>query len=166
MIALRHAIGLSQVELSQHLGVSREAVGRWERGIDHINISHLKAITRLAMDCRAFTEGQEAEEITAFWKAAHRAGHLTSMWLTEVLGQEMQTLSPHVEICIGGQWKAGRIKQSKEDGYYFVADDEWCIALRPGMTLRIPEKAKEGHEKNMEQSGDCTNSTTNSVICD
>src|SRR5436190_7108838 len=70
MLSLRTAIGLTQNGLAKHLGVSRRAVGEWEAGSSYPKVQHLKELIALGVKQQAFTEGSEAGEIRALWKAA------------------------------------------------------------------------------------------------
>jgi transcriptional regulator with XRE-family HTH domain len=90
MLTLRMAIGLTQAGLARHLGVSRKAVGEWEAGLTYPKTEYLKAFIALAAQQQAFPLGREAEEIRAFWHAAHQKVLLDEAWLG--------TLLPHAEV--------------------------------------------------------------------
>ena len=85
MLALRTTIRLTQVELAKHLGVSRKAVGEWEGGITYPKAEYLKEFIALAVGHRAFPAGREAEEIRAFWHAAHQKVPLDEVWFAALL---------------------------------------------------------------------------------
>jgi transcriptional regulator with XRE-family HTH domain len=53
MLALRTAIGLTQTELADYLGVSRRAIGEWEAGGKYPKAGRLKAFIVLAVKHRA-----------------------------------------------------------------------------------------------------------------
>jgi transcriptional regulator with XRE-family HTH domain len=72
MLSLRTSLGLTQAGLAQFLGVSRKAVGGWESGGRYPKAEHLKALLTLVVQQGTFPVGREAEEIRAFWKAAHQ----------------------------------------------------------------------------------------------
>src|SRR5688500_16853311 len=72
MLTLRSAIGLTQSELADLLGVSRRAVGAWEAGSKYPKVDHLKQFIALAIQYQAFPPGLEAEEIRALWQAARQ----------------------------------------------------------------------------------------------
>jgi len=72
MVTLRTAIGLTQVELAQVLGVSRGAVLGWEGGINYPKAISLKRFIALCVQQQAFAAGREEEEIRALWHAAHQ----------------------------------------------------------------------------------------------
>src|SRR6266566_9602302 len=60
MLTLRTAIGLTQADLAEFLGVSRKAVGGWESGGSYPKAEHLKALLALAVTHQAFAAGREA----------------------------------------------------------------------------------------------------------
>ena len=72
MLRLRSAIGLTQAELGQPLGVSRKAVSRWEAGESYPKAEHLKALLTLALRVSVYPAGREAEEIRTFWQKETR----------------------------------------------------------------------------------------------
>src|SRR6266702_3013356 len=87
ILSLRSAIGLTQAGLSDHLGISKKAVGEWEAGSSYPKATHLKALIALAVKEQVFPVGHEAEEIRALWKAAHQKVLLDETWLSELLSQ-------------------------------------------------------------------------------
>jgi len=66
MVTLRTAIGMTQVELAEFLGVSRRAVQGWEGGISYPKDEHLKQFIELCARRRAFPAGREADAIRTF----------------------------------------------------------------------------------------------------
>ncbi len=72
ILSLRSAIGLTQAGLSDHLGISKKAVGEWEAGSSYPKATHLKALIALAIKEQVFAAGHEEEEIRALWQAAHQ----------------------------------------------------------------------------------------------
>src|SRR5438477_5180986 len=92
MLTLRTALGLTQAGLAEFLGVSRKAVGQWESGGSYPKASHLKALLTLAVQQGTFPAGREAEEIRAFWKAAHQKVLLDESWLAALLSQHPRSL--------------------------------------------------------------------------
>src|SRR5262245_31942068 len=62
MLALRDAMGVTQAELSELLGVSRYGIGDWELGNKYPKARHLKQFIILALQKQAFPPGHEAEE--------------------------------------------------------------------------------------------------------
>ena len=101
MLTLRTAIGLTQARLARHLGVSRKAVGEWEAGLTYPKTEYLKAFIALAAQQQAFPLGREAEEIRAFWHAAHQKVLLDEAWLGTLLHTEVSPVSQPVEETIG-----------------------------------------------------------------
>ena len=85
ILTLRTMIGLTQAALAEHLGVSRKAVGEWEGGLNYPQAEHLKAFIALAIEQQAFADGREAEEVRAFWQAAHQKALLDETWLAALL---------------------------------------------------------------------------------
>src|SRR3989440_1783455 len=100
MLTLRTAIGLTQAGLAEFLGVSRKAVGGWESGGSYPKAGHLKALLTLAVQQGTFPAGREAEEIRAFWKAAHQKVLLDESWLSALLSQHPRPLEPMVPPSI------------------------------------------------------------------
>src|SRR3989440_6988347 len=102
MLPLRSAIGLPQAGLAESLGVSRKAVGGWESGGSYPKASHLKALLTLAVQQGTFPAGREAEEIRAFWQAAHQKVLLDESWLSALLSQDHRPLErmmpPSIEV--------------------------------------------------------------------
>jgi len=94
MLTLRTSIGLTQAELAEHLGVSRQAVGDWEAGRSYSKAHHLKHFILLCVRASAFPAGREAEEIRAFWKAARQKVRLDEPWLSALLSQQPPRSAP------------------------------------------------------------------------
>ena len=85
MLTLRTACGLTQAGLADLLGVSRQAVVGWETGSSYPQARHLKHFLTLCVQQGAFTPGREADEIRAFWKAAHQKVLFDENWLAALL---------------------------------------------------------------------------------
>src|SRR5205807_10322888 len=100
MLTLRTALGLTQAGLAEFLGVSRKAVSGWESGGSYPKAEHLKALLTLAVQQGTFPAGREAEEIRAFWKAAHQKVLLDESWLSALLSQHPRPLEPMVPPSI------------------------------------------------------------------
>jgi WD40 repeat protein/transcriptional regulator with XRE-family HTH domain len=100
MLTLRTTIGLTQAGLAEFLGVSRKAVGGWESGGSYPKAEHLKALLTLAVHQGTFPAGREAEEIRAFWQAAHQKMVLDESWLSALLSQRHRTLERMVPPSI------------------------------------------------------------------
>src|SRR5438067_9304250 len=94
LLTLRTTIGLTQVGLAEHLGVSRKAVGGWEAGESYPKAEHLKALLTLCVRQQAFPPGREEEEIRAFWKVAHQKVLLDEAWLSALLKQPSPPPTP------------------------------------------------------------------------
>ncbi len=89
MLSLRTVMGLTQTDLANSLGVSRQSVAEWESGSKYPKAERLRSFIALAFQHRALSAGQEADEIRALWKAAHQKLPLDEAWLTTLL--ESQT---------------------------------------------------------------------------
>src|SRR3989440_5740574 len=100
MLTLRTTLGLTQAGLAEFLGISRKAVGGWESGGSYPKAEHLKALLMLAVQQGTFPAGREAEEIRAFWKAAHQKVLLDESWLSALLSQHLRPLEPMVPPSI------------------------------------------------------------------
>jgi transcriptional regulator with XRE-family HTH domain len=85
MLTLRTAIGLTQAELADFLGISRRAVGEWEAGNSYPKGEHLKRFIALALKKQAFPVGHEAEQVRSLWQAAHQKVLLDEQWLAALL---------------------------------------------------------------------------------
>jgi WD40 repeat protein/transcriptional regulator with XRE-family HTH domain len=85
MLALRDAMGVTQAELAELLGISRYAIGDWELGNKYPKADHLKNLITLAVQQNAFPAGHEEEEIRALWKLAHQKVLLDERWLAALL---------------------------------------------------------------------------------
>ena len=85
MLTLRTHIGLTQAGLAELLHVSRRAVAEWEAGSSYPKAEHLQHLLELAVQQRIFPAGREAEEIRAFWQAAHQKVLLDESWLAALL---------------------------------------------------------------------------------
>src|SRR5713101_6081081 len=88
MLTLRTSIGLTQAGLADLLHVSRRAVSEWEAGSAYPTAEHLKQLIALAVQQQAFLAGREAEEIRAFWQAAHQKVLLDELWLQRLLSAQ------------------------------------------------------------------------------
>src|SRR3989442_9098693 len=93
ILTLRTSIGLTQGGLAELLHVSRRAVGEWELGSSYPQAQQLQHVMALAVRASAFPPGREAEEIRAFWQAAHQKMLLDERWLQELLGTQRPRLA-------------------------------------------------------------------------
>lgn len=92
MLTLRLRIGLTQASLARILGVTRQALGGWEAGRSYPKTNHLKHFITLALEHQVFSNGKEAEEIRALWRAAHQKVLLDERWLQDVLSLQTQAV--------------------------------------------------------------------------
>src|SRR2546423_14906980 len=72
MLTLRTRIGLTQAGLAKLLGISRHAVAAWEAGRSYPTAEHLQTCIALGVKLQTFAWGRQAQEIRAFWHAAHQ----------------------------------------------------------------------------------------------
>ena len=84
-VTVRTAIGITQVELAKLLGVSEQAVQKWEGGLSIPIAPHLKDFIALAIQHRAFTSGRESEEARVLWKAARLKVLFDEHWMQSLL---------------------------------------------------------------------------------
>ncbi|TMC19492.1 MAG: helix-turn-helix domain-containing protein, partial [Chloroflexi bacterium] len=91
----RKKIGLTQEGLANYLGISRQAVGKWEAGRIYPKAEHLKEVIALGVEHQAFAKGCEAEEIRALWKRARQKLPLDERWLSTLLSGQPYP-QPHV----------------------------------------------------------------------
>ena len=90
-VTTRTAIGITQTELAKVLGVSEQAVQKWEGGLSIPTASHLKDFIALAIQHHAFPPGQEREAARTLWKAARLKVLFDEHWMLALLTK--QTLS-------------------------------------------------------------------------
>src|SRR6516225_6342266 len=93
ILTLRTQLGLTQMGLASHLGVSRKAVAWWEAGSSYPTAEHLKQLIALGVQQQAFPAGREAEEIRLLWHATHQKVLLDEAWLASLLGQTRPALT-------------------------------------------------------------------------
>jgi transcriptional regulator with XRE-family HTH domain len=123
MLTLRTNIGLTQAGLADHLGVSRRAVTEWEGGLSYPTAHHLQHVITLGVQQQAFPPGREAEEIRAFWKAAHQKVLLDEAWLAALLTQPSPPATP-VPLEEAGSAAVGSAPPA--------APTSWAQASQPG----------------------------------
>jgi WD40 repeat protein/transcriptional regulator with XRE-family HTH domain len=85
MLTLRTASGVTQAGLANRLGISRQTVVGWEAGSSYPQSDHLRRFIEFCLQQSALPAGHEAEEIRAFWKAAHQKVLLDEKWLEAIL---------------------------------------------------------------------------------
>ena len=96
LLTLRTRMALSRAELANSMGVSRQAVGEWERGRGYPKTEHLKALIALVVKSQAFAAENEAEEIRLLWNVAHLKMPIDERWLSALLEH-----SPSLERSLG-----------------------------------------------------------------
>jgi len=84
-VTVRTAIGITQAELAKTVGVSEQAIQKWEGGLSIPTASHLKDFIALAVQQRAFTPGQELDEARTLWKAARLKVLFDEHWMQALL---------------------------------------------------------------------------------
>lgn len=84
-LTLRTAIGITQGELAQLLGVTGRAIQTWEGGSSYPKVDRLKRFIELCVQHRAFAVGREEEEIRKLWQAARQRVLLDETWLASLL---------------------------------------------------------------------------------
>jgi WD40 repeat protein/transcriptional regulator with XRE-family HTH domain len=72
ILRLRGRAGLTQRALATHLGISEQAIQKWEAGQGYPSAARLQALIALYVERDVFTAGHEAEEATALWEALRR----------------------------------------------------------------------------------------------
>lgn len=87
-VTVRTSIGITQAELAKTVGVSEQAVQKWEGGLSTPTASHLKDLIALAIRHRAFTLGQELEEARTLWKAARLKVLFDEHWIRLLLTEQ------------------------------------------------------------------------------
>jgi WD40 repeat protein/transcriptional regulator with XRE-family HTH domain len=101
MLTLRTNIGLTQAGLGEKLGISRRAIAEWEAGSSYPKAERLKLLIELGVQLQAFPAGREAEEIRAFWHAAHQKMLLDETWLHDLVGTPVPVqLFPQAETLV------------------------------------------------------------------
>src|SRR5262245_55390740 len=95
-VSVRTAIGITQAELAKTLGVSEQAVQKWEGGLSTPTAPHLKDFIALAIQHRAFTPGQELEGARTLWKAARLKVLFDEHWMRMLLTEQAVSSPPFV----------------------------------------------------------------------
>src|SRR5262249_55045247 len=104
MLRLRRAVDLTQAELADIVGVSRSAVGKWERGSSYPICEHLKQMIELGVKQQAFPVGHEAEEVHTLWQVTHQREHIDKQWLSRLLSQQSSPsprVAPRLQLIKG-----------------------------------------------------------------
>src|SRR6516164_903601 len=72
ILQLRGRAGLTQRELAALLGVSRQAILKWEAGEGYPSPARLRDLIALYLERGVFTAGRGAQEAMALWEALRR----------------------------------------------------------------------------------------------
>jgi transcriptional regulator with XRE-family HTH domain len=72
ILLLRGRAGLTQRALAAHLGISEQAIQKWEAGQGYPSPTRLQVLVTLYLERGVFTAGHEAEEAVALWEALCR----------------------------------------------------------------------------------------------
>ncbi|HTX71178.1 MAG TPA: helix-turn-helix domain-containing protein [Thermoleophilia bacterium] len=99
--ALRTGCHLTQSDLAEHLGVSRQTVVAWEGGASYPAPVHLRRLVDLCLDRQAFDPGHEAEEIRGLWLDARLQVPLDEVWLAHLLGASPESPSTPAAASMG-----------------------------------------------------------------
>jgi DNA-binding XRE family transcriptional regulator len=70
VLLLRGRAGLTQGVLASYLGISEQAIQKWEAGQGYPSLACLQALIALYLERGVFTAGHEAAEAAALWEAA------------------------------------------------------------------------------------------------
>ncbi|GAC1360248.1 MAG: hypothetical protein NVS2B12_09250 [Ktedonobacteraceae bacterium] len=68
---LRTALGLTQSDLAQRLGVTERSIQRREGGTRYPRAEHVELFLTLCIEHDTFPAGREVEQARLLWKAAH-----------------------------------------------------------------------------------------------
>src|SRR5271165_6227439 len=89
VLLLRGRAGLTQRALAVHLGISEQAIQKWEAGEGYPSPARLQALIALYLERGVFTAGREAAEAMALWEtlrreAAHRTPPFDAAWFARL----------------------------------------------------------------------------------
>ena len=87
---LRTALGLTQSELAQRLGVTERSIQRWEGGTRYPRAEYLKPFLTLCIEHDTFSAGREVEQARLLWKAAHLKVLFDEHWILGLLHKQQQ----------------------------------------------------------------------------
>jgi WD40 repeat protein/transcriptional regulator with XRE-family HTH domain len=139
ILTLRTQLGLTQMGLASHLGVSRKAVAWWEAGSSYPTAEHLKQLIALGVQQQAFPAGREAEEIRVLWHVTHQKVLLDEAWLATLLAQTRSALTP-LHPLPQGTSRPGELPVAQPKP---VPRLDWSAALScPSFYGREPEQAR------------------------
>src|SRR5579872_509118 len=85
VLLLRGRAGLTQRAVASRLGISEQAIQKWEGGQGYPSAARLQALIALYLERGVFTAGNEAVEALALWEtvrreAAHRPPPFDAAW--------------------------------------------------------------------------------------
>lgn len=130
--AQRKAHGLSQEELADRLGVSRQAVSRWEQGLGCPDISLLAP---LAAALRVSTESLLTADLT---ENPPQGGNMknTVFYICPVCGNLIFSASPAGVQCCGRTLEPQKPRKAEEHQRLHTepVEDEWYITTDHPMT--------------------------------
>lgn len=99
LLTLRTAMGLTQTELTNLLGVSRRSLGSWETGSSYPKAEHLQHLIELCFQRGAFQTGHEAEEIRTLWRMARTKVLLDEAWLADLTKTSRPTVADAAQVA-------------------------------------------------------------------
>lgn len=136
MLTVRTRAGLTQAELAKNLGISRKAVGDWERGSSYPQAKNLKQFIAFAIQHRAFPTGRMVEEVRAMWESAHQKMPFDETWLTTFLPPLEVSLSLQpVEETIASSALAHRVDWNDAPAVSTFYGREWEMELLAGWVV-------------------------------
>ncbi|MBV9232355.1 MAG: helix-turn-helix domain-containing protein, partial [Chloroflexi bacterium] len=97
---LRKAMSMTQHELGQILGMSKQAIQQWEYGMCSPTPEHLKRLLALCVQRHAFAPGHEYEEAEHLWQVARQKVAFDASWMQAQLAESYVPLahvSPQLE---------------------------------------------------------------------
>src|SRR5256714_4661651 len=80
-VRLRQRMGLTQRALGRLLGISEQAIQRWERGVHSPKPEHLEQLLALCLERHAFVLGREHERAHQLWLAAGQQADFEAFWM-------------------------------------------------------------------------------------
>ena len=93
---LRTALGLTQAELAQQLGVTDRAIQRWEAGTRSPKAEYLKALLALCIEQHVFPPGRAVEQARTLWKAAHLKVLFDEDWVRGLLSEQTSSIASQI----------------------------------------------------------------------
>ena len=78
---LRKSMGLTQRAIGRFLGISEQAIQRWEHDVYFPTREHLERLLVLGLQRHAFARGREQEEAHQLWRVAGQQVDFESFWM-------------------------------------------------------------------------------------